>query len=138
MTSFQGLEARLQSLTVILLLVLFALAALTMRRSVKIQREAQLELRIEEAAGSRTLRLRPPVTLGRSEDALVSIKDLHVSRFHALMDVEDECVFVEDMGSRNGTIVNARPIDGRVQLSPGDEIWIGRVKIIFNGEVPWT
>ena len=106
------------------------------RRGPKIA--GQIELRIEEGTRRRTVRLAPPITIGRSDDAQLRLLDPHASRLHALIDMEEGIPFVEDLGSRNGTRVNARPISGRVALAPGDDIRVGRARIVYSGEVPWT
>jgi pSer/pThr/pTyr-binding forkhead associated (FHA) protein len=98
----------------------------------------RIELRIEEEAQRKTVRLLLPITIGRSDDAQLRLNDPHASRLHALIDVEEGTAFVEDLGSRNGTRVNARPISGRTALAPGDDIRVGRARIVFSGEVPWT
>jgi hypothetical protein len=48
-----------------------------------------------------------------------------VSRQHARFEVGEECTFVEDLGSRNGVLVNDERIFGRVMLKPGDRVRIG-------------
>lgn len=138
MTPAAALDARTGSLAVEIVLAAGALIAAIWRRAPRARRDAQVELRVEEEGETRTLRLLPPVTLGRGQDALLRVSDPHASRLHAILDTEDGFAFVEDLGSRNGTLVNARPIDGRVRLSPGDEIGLGRVRVVFIGEVPWT
>jgi pSer/pThr/pTyr-binding forkhead associated (FHA) protein len=45
-----------------------------------------------------------------------------VSRLHAAIDIQDEAVFVTDLGSTNGTYLNA------VRLSPGEP------RIVCNGD----
>ena len=46
----------------------------------------------------------------------------HVSRHHAELSWNGERLCVRDLGSRNGTIVNGRPIIGWVDLADGDVI----------------
>jgi hypothetical protein len=48
-----------------------------------------------------------------------------VSRKHAIFEVGPSIVIVDDLGSRNGVIVNGHRIDGKVQLNVGDRILIG-------------
>jgi hypothetical protein len=133
-----ALWLRINSLWAVIGIAAFGGAALCVRRPARPASGAQLELRVEEAPEYRTLRLQPPITVGRGADAILRVRDPHASRLHAILDVEDGSPFVEDLGSRNGTLVNARPIEDRVRLQPGDEIRVGRVRIVFNGEVPWT
>ncbi len=132
------LELRSTSLFSVLLLGAGAFVGLLWRRQAKPTADVQIELKVDEEGVRRTLRLRPPITFGRGADAALRVVDPHASRLHAILDIEDGFAFVEDLGSRNGTLVNARPISGRVRLAPGDEIGLGRVRVIFSGEVPWT
>jgi pSer/pThr/pTyr-binding forkhead associated (FHA) protein len=60
-----------------------------------------------------------------------------VSRAHARIDLSDGVLCVRDLDSRNGTLVNARPIDGPTDLHPGDEIDIGTTRIVYGGVGPW-
>lgn len=63
--------------------------------------------------------------VGRSAQCQVSLDDPLVSRRHALFEVGPGGATVQDLGSRNGVIVNGQRIDGKVQLSVGDRILIG-------------
>ena len=47
--------------------------------------------------------------------------DLTVSRYHCLLDIDAPKVWVEDLGSRNGTFVNGECIGRRDRGFPADE-----------------
>jgi diguanylate cyclase (GGDEF)-like protein len=64
-------------------------------------------------------------TLGRAKGSDICLADLGVSRLHCVVDQTAQGCFVEDQGSRNGTIVNGKPVYGRVPLAPGDRIGVG-------------
>jgi len=49
-----------------------------------------------------------------------------VSRSHARIDVDGARVWIEDLGSKNGTFVNGERIRDRVALKEGDQIVFGR------------
>ncbi len=53
--------------------------------------------------------------LGRAEDCFVQLagedKDLLISRHHCRLDIDPPCVSVHDLGSLNGTYVNAKPVE---------------------------
>jgi pSer/pThr/pTyr-binding forkhead associated (FHA) protein len=68
-------------------------------------------------------------TLGRAETARVVLDDSSVSAQHALLRPVDGTWTIEDLGSRNGTLVNGRKIASRVDLSCGDSIQLGRVHL---------
>ena len=60
--------------------------------------------------------------LGRSLDCDIAIVTPHVSRQHAQLSVEGGQLFVEDLGSSNGTVINGKPIQERHALHHEDEI----------------
>ena len=68
-------------------------------------------------------------TLGRSQSSRVTLDDSSVSAQHALIRPSDGTWTVEDMGSRNGTMVNGKPIAAAVALECGDSIQLGRVRL---------
>ena len=71
-------------------------------------------------------------TLGRDGVCELVLNDLKASRRHARVICEDDGTYViEDLGSKNGTLVNGRPIQ-RHQLSPGDHIEIGTTVLVFR------
>jgi predicted component of type VI protein secretion system len=63
--------------------------------------------------------------VGRNASCQLSLDDPLVSRRHALFEVGQGGVTVEDLNSRNGVIVNGHRIDGKVQVTVGDRILIG-------------
>jgi pSer/pThr/pTyr-binding forkhead associated (FHA) protein len=56
---------------------------------------------------------------------------------HARIEMRDDGVYVEDLGSRNGTLVDGAPVVSSRQLANGDEITIGTASIIFRGVGSW-
>lgn len=64
-------------------------------------------------------------TIGRGPDNDLVIRDLSLSRSHVVIDSTDDRVQITDCGSRNGTMVNSKPIAGAVGLSDGDVITLG-------------
>jgi predicted component of type VI protein secretion system len=63
--------------------------------------------------------------VGRNASCQLSLDDPLVSRRHAIFEVGPGGVVIDDLGSRNGVIVNGHRIDGKVQLAVGDRILIG-------------
>ena len=68
-------------------------------------------------------------TLGRAESSRVLLNDNSVSVHHALLRPVDGAWVIEDLGSRNGTLVNGRAVSGPVEVDCGDSIQIGRVRL---------
>ncbi len=83
-------------------------------------------------AGSRYLLDRDETTVGRHPDADIFLDDVTVSRRHALLRIDDEGVAVGDNGSLNGTYVNGERVEER-HLATGDELQVGRFKLLFVG-----
>jgi FHA domain len=63
-----------------------------------------------------------PLMMGRSLDCDIAMVSPQVSRNHARLDLEDDQLYIEDMGSANGTVVNGRAAEGRQALHNDDEI----------------
>lgn len=87
------------------------------------QKEAALLLWMEgEEIKGRWLLSKPETSIGRWEDNDIVIDDRWISRYHARIRREKDQYVLEDLGSKNGTIVNGRRIVEPVTLSDGDEI----------------
>lgn len=71
-----------------------------------------------------------PLTVGRSPECDVSVKDILLSRKHAKIEQVDGVWFIEDLGSKNGTLVNGETVTRRA-LKDGELIRIGRTKATF-------
>ena len=63
--------------------------------------------------------------VGRSPSCHLALEDALVSRRHARLHSTDDDVVVEDLGSRNGVLVNGARILGPTRLGHGDRITIG-------------
>lgn len=81
-------------------------------------------------AGSRFLLDQPTTTAGRHPEADIFLDDVTVSRRHAEFRIIDGQFQVVDLGSLNGTYVNREPKDS-VVLSDGDEVQIGKFRLVF-------
>ena len=73
------------------------------------------------------LNIAGPLIVGRSPGADIVIFAEYVSGRHARFCVLGDALTVEDMGSTNGTYVNAQRIEAPVTLSSGDKVSIGEV-----------
>ena len=70
------------------------------------------------------------VSVGRSPDAGVFLDDVTVSRNHALLVRRRDGLYIDDLGSLNGTYVNRRRIESH-RLADGDEIQVGKYKLSY-------
>lgn len=65
------------------------------------------------------------VTIGRLQTNRIPLSKPNVSKRHAVLSVRDNRIFVEDLGSTNGTYVNGRRITGAREIRSDDRIYIG-------------
>src|SRR5262245_57820371 len=70
-------------------------------------------------------------TLGRATTNSVVLKDDLCSREHAEVSYGEGRWRVRDLSSLNGTRLNGTRIEGEKSLSPGDEVDVGRSRLIF-------
>ncbi len=69
--------------------------------------------------------------LGRHPDSEISLDDITVSRRHAEIERTESGYLVSDAGSLNGTYVNQDRIDQPQLLHHGDELQIGKFRLVF-------
>src|SRR3954466_13189243 len=67
--------------------------------------------------------------IGRGQKAQVRLLDDGISREHAQVVVEGNRIFLEDLGSTNGTFCNGLKVDRR-ELADGDKILVGSTTIL--------
>lgn len=70
------------------------------------------------------------VTVGRHPKSDIFLDDITVSRRHAEVRRDGARYWVRDVGSLNGTYVNRERTDDS-ELNDGDEIQIGKFKLVF-------
>jgi pSer/pThr/pTyr-binding forkhead associated (FHA) protein len=70
------------------------------------------------------------MTIGRNPDAEIFLDDVTVSRNHAMLVHRPDGVYIDDLGSLNGTYVNRRRIESH-RLTDGDELQVGKYKLTF-------
>ncbi len=87
-------------------------------------------------AGARRA-LGPGLTLGRGRAADLRLPDPRASRVHARVSAGANGAAIEDLGSKNGVLVNGVRVDRRPwPLAPGDEVVVGETSL--SVEDPWT
>lgn len=74
---------------------------------------------------------RPEMTVGRDAVNDISIPFRSMSRAHCAFVKKEDGVYVRDLGSSNGTLVNDRPADGEVKLADKDQVKVGELRIRF-------
>jgi pSer/pThr/pTyr-binding forkhead associated (FHA) protein len=81
-------------------------------------------------SGSRFLLDQDVISAGRHPESEIFLDDVTVSRRHAEFHRQGDSFTVSDVGSLNGTYVNRDRID-RVRLNDGDEVQIGKFRLVF-------
>lgn len=111
-----------------------------------IKHEALAPLVCELPERRQRLRLptQPELVFGRSDTRSGVLPDVDlaslggreggVSRLHARLTRDGKSLFLEDMGSMNGTFINERPLPPhqRVPLRLGDRVRLGLLRLIFH------
>jgi hypothetical protein len=73
------------------------------------------------------------LTIGRAADSGLLLTGRDVSRHHARLHRSNGSVFVEDLGSANGTRVNGERVQGRRRIREGDLVQIGGFDLAVEG-----
>ena len=69
--------------------------------------------------------------IGRDPGARIFLDVPGVSRRHAHVLIENAAATLEDLGSKNGTLVGDRPARGRVLLRNADRIQVATEVLVF-------
>lgn len=75
-----------------------------------------------------------PITIGRSSQADLTVRDEKLSRLHFGVRLEDKTYVIKDLESKNGTYVNDEQITQQ-ELEPGDDIRAGDTHFFFEKEL---
>ena len=91
------------------------------------QRGSRLQLKVVEPNERRgqTFELADEVTLGRAAGCGVRVEDAYTSGIHARLFRRNGSLWVEDLGSTNGTWVNAQRVGSPMKLGKGDLLQVG-------------
>ena len=73
----------------------------------------------------RSFELNGELTVGRAAGCQVALEDNYVSQLHARVFTRDGGVWVEDLGSTNGTYVNDRRVSSPLAVRRGDQLKVG-------------
>jgi hypothetical protein len=93
-----------------------------------------LVVREGEAAGQRWVLHGDELLVGRGTECDIVLPERQVSRQHARIRSQGDHYFIEDLDSKNGTLLNNTPLIGERELRDGDEIEIAKaVKLAFFG-----
>ena len=65
------------------------------------------------------------LTVGRAAGCEITLDDNYASQVHARIFTRDDRLYVEDLGSTNGTYLNRRKVSAPMVVSRGDQVQIG-------------
>ena len=76
-------------------------------------------------------------TIGRSRESDIFLPDQWLSRHHAEIHKKGEGWLIQDLASKNGTLLSGQPVKGEVKLRHGDVITLGEHTLTFTeGSAP--
>jgi serine phosphatase RsbU (regulator of sigma subunit)/pSer/pThr/pTyr-binding forkhead associated (FHA) protein len=91
------------------------------------------EIAIQTAGGTRERYplAKARVTIGRSRESDIFLPDQWLSRQHATIEQRGDGFWVNDLRSKNGTLLNGEPVAEWLRLRPGDVITLGEHSLTF-------
>ena len=72
---------------------------------------------------------KPLITVGRGNANDLVLNDASVSRFHAVIKLRDNSIYVADRGSTNGIVLNGEKISKETELKDGDVALVGLYRL---------
>ena len=88
-----------------------------------------LDTEEEEIAVGAAFPLQPITSIGRSPSNTILIPDTFASTQHTLLTWREGQWWLEDLDSRNGTLLNGTRISSPTVVSAGDVIGVGRTRL---------
>jgi hypothetical protein len=77
-----------------------------------------------------------PVVVGRHRSAQLRLSAENISREHLRITLEGGALFVEDLGSANGTLINRKKLAGKVEVRPSDTLQVGPYALRLRALMP--
>lgn len=100
----------------------------------QLDRPLLIELLDNNQPGRQWVLKNDSVTVGRGEESIIMIPKRQISREHIRIYREGDGFVLEDLGSKNGTWLNGRQIEGHHTLNDGDEIRLAlAIRLQFVG-----
>lgn len=73
----------------------------------------------------------PELVIGRSDDCSLKLDYPGISRSHLRLVCEDKNFFIEDLGSKYGTFIGKKKIEGKVKIKAGDILQVGELTLKY-------
>ena len=133
-------QMRVGSLEIVAALVAVALIGARARSAPESGSLAPIKavLRVIEFGRERDFSGFCPIVVGRDRSAELVLTDPEVSRRHARLETKGGVVYVRDLESSNGTLLNGQLLRGAIETREGDAIDVGTTRVIVERLQPWT
>jgi pSer/pThr/pTyr-binding forkhead associated (FHA) protein len=95
---------------------------------------SQVRHQLRHVNGTKSVDIADIVVAGRNQDCDLVLSEGNPSRRHAQLSVREGAVWLEDLGSTNGTFVNGREVREAVQIHNGDRIAFDAEEYLFVSE----
>jgi pSer/pThr/pTyr-binding forkhead associated (FHA) protein len=92
--------------------------------------------KLHRIGDGRGVTVAPKLSVGRATDCGLQLVEGHVSRHHAELNVIDGTIWLEDLGSSNGTFVNGDRVVGAWRIFHGDEVAFDTLRYQLIGDAP--
>ncbi len=83
--------------------------------------------------GAQRFEVQERAVIGRESDCDIPIEDGASSRRHCVVEKRGDVFFLRDLGSSNGTKVNAEKVK-EIQLQTDDQIKVGTTILVFEAD----
>ena len=74
------------------------------------------------ALSNRVFPIKPESLVGRSNECDITLAAAHLSRRHAKLTIQEDLLYVKDLGSANGTYLNGKRVISEERVRRGDEL----------------
>ncbi len=97
--------------------------------------KAGSRLRVIEPAETKgqVYELGEELTVGRAGGCQITLDDTYVSQLHARVFRREGQLYVEDLGSTNGTYLNRKKVTAPIAIRRGDRLQIGKTVMELQG-----
>ncbi|MBC8117057.1 MAG: FHA domain-containing protein, partial [Candidatus Saccharimonas sp.] len=95
--------------------------------------QARLKV-LHDKANVKQVKLLPVTLIGRSTECNLKIASSQVSRAHCRITLGEDTVYVEDLGSANGTLINGKPLVPHqpTAVAPGATLVVGPAEFLID------
>jgi pilus assembly protein CpaF len=71
-------------------------------------------------------------TVGSDSDCKIALPHSEVDGRHAILTVQNSEIWIEDLASESGTLIDGLPVSGRAEVADGQKISVGPFTLIVN------